>query len=256
MTRFAASLTYLFTKLPMLQRFAAAKRAGFTGVEILFPYDLATRELKAAAQGAGLEFVLMNAPPPNWAGGPRGFAAEPGNEARFRHDFDRSLRFAQALRMRHIHVMAGKAEGPTAKETLIRNLTWATRRAPHASLTIEPINPVDIPGYFLNDFNLAQEIIDQVAAPNLGLQLDVYHAHMIHGDVLDTWRRHGEHVRHIQISGWPQRHEPRQGDIDYRRFFAALDASGYSGWVGAEYSPEASTESGLRWMREPRGQTA
>lgn len=250
MARFAASLTYLFTELPMLQRFAAAKRAGFTGVETLFPYDLATRELKSAIRTAGLEFVLMNSPPPNWAGGPRGFAAEPGNEARFRHDFDRALRFAQSLRVRHIHIMAGKAEGPEARRCFVENLKWATRRAPHASLTIEPINPVDIPGYFLNDFNLAQEILEEVSAPSLGLQLDVYHAHMIHGDILDTWKRHGEWVRHIQIAGWPQRHEPRQGDIDYKGFFRAIDAAGYSGWVGAEYIPETSTEAGLRWLAE------
>ena len=176
MPRFAANLTMLFTELPMLERFAAAADAGFQGVEILFPYDIPARDLSRAAIAAGLEFVLMNTPPPNWAGGPRGFAAEPGREDRFRSDFDRALRFAEALRARHVHIMAGYAEGPDARATFTRNLAWAADRAPHVSLMIEPLNPMDQPGYFLADFDLAAEIIAQVGAPNLGLQFDSYHA--------------------------------------------------------------------------------
>ena len=122
MAHFAANLTYLFTELPMQQRFAAARRAGFQGVEILFPYDLAVKELVRCAEATGLEFVLLNSPPPNWAGGPRGFAAEPGNEARFRSDFDRAIRYAQALDVQHVHIMAGRAEGPQARRTMIENL--------------------------------------------------------------------------------------------------------------------------------------
>lgn len=250
MAKFAANLTVLFTELPMLDRFAAAKRAGFSGVEILFPYDLAAGELRQAAQKNDLEFVLMNCPPPNWAGGPRGFAAIPGGEERFRKDFDRALRFAQALRARHIHVMAGKAEGTKARDTFIANLSWAARRAPHASLTIEPLNKTDMPGYFLNDFDLAEQIIEAVAAPNLGLQFDSYHAHLLTGDATATFTRHASRVRHIQIAGAPDRHEPKGGEIDYHAFFQAVDASGYAGWVSAEYHPRTTTEAGLRWLRE------
>ncbi len=248
MAKFAANLTYLFTELPMPQRFAAARRAGFDGIEILFPYDLAAKELARAALSTGMEFVLMNTPPPNWAGGPRGFAAEPGNEARFRSDFDRALRYGQALRVRHLHVMAGKAEGDTARRTLVENLKWACARAPQTSLTIEPMNQTDMPGYFLNCFDLAAEIIDEVGAPNLGLQFDAYQAQMIHGDALEIWTRHAAKVRHVQIAGCPGRHEPRPGDIDFAAFFRAVDASGYDGWIGAEYIPLTSTEAGLRWL--------
>lgn len=249
MARFAANLTFLFTELPMLERFAAARRAGFDGVEVLFPYDLAAPELASAAQSAGVEFVLMNTPPPNWAGGPRGFAAVPGGEDRFRRDFDRALRFAQALRCRHIHVMAGRAEGEAAHRTLVENLRWACARAPHASLLIEPINPGDMPGYFLTDFDQAADLIDEVAAPNLGLQFDAYHAHQITGDTLSCWDRHGPRARHIQIAGAPGRHEPRGGEIDFAEFFRRVDASGYRGWVAAEYMPATTTEAGLRWLR-------
>ncbi|MFT4013395.1 MAG: TIM barrel protein [Paracoccus sp. (in: a-proteobacteria)] len=249
MARFAANLTYLFTELPMPQRFAAAKRAGFQGVEILFPYDLAVPVLTRAAQAAGLEFVLINSPPPNWAGGPRGFAAEPGNEARFRKDFDRALRVAEALGTRHLHVMSGKAQGAEAHRTLIENLRWAAAHAPEMSLTIEPINRQDMPGYFLCNFDMTAEIISEVCAPNLGLQFDAYQAQMIHGDVVAMWERFAPITRHVQIAGYPGRHEPRQGGIDYPAFFRALDASGYEGWIGAEYIPLTSTEAGLRWLR-------
>lgn len=248
MPRFAANLTMLFTEYPILDRFAAAAEAGFQGVEILFPYDIAARDLSRAAITAGVEMVLINTPPPNWAGGPRGFAAEPGREDRFRRDFDRALRFAQALRVRHIHIMAGVADGPQAHETFVANLAWAAQRAPHASLTIEPINRTDMPGYFLSDFDLAAQIIDEVGAPNLGLQFDAYHAQMITGDVMATWRRTAHLIRHIQIAGCPGRHEPSSGEIDYPAFFAALDEADYRGWVSAEYNPARLTENGLDWL--------
>ena len=248
MPRLAANLTMLFTELPMLDRFAAAAEAGFTGAEILYPYDLSARELYRAAVSAGLDMVLINTPPPNWTGGPRGFAAVPGVEERFRRDFERSLRVAEALRARHIHVVAGRAEGPAARQTFIDNLSWAAERAPHASLTIEPRNTKDNPGYFLNDMALAEEILAAVGAPNIGLQFDAYHAQMITGDMLGAWRQVGPKVRHVQIAGCPGRNEPNLGSMDCGALLRLLDESGYRGWVSAEYSPARQTFHGLGWI--------
>ncbi|MFN4062029.1 MAG: hydroxypyruvate isomerase family protein [Paracoccus hibiscisoli] len=252
MPRFAANLTTLFTEMPMLDRFAAAAEAGFEGVEILFPYDIAAPELYRASVASGMEIVLINAPPPNWAGGPRGFAAVPGLEERFRRDFERSLRVAQVLRARHIHIMAGRAEGAEAQATFVANLAWATERAPHASLTIEPINRTEVQGYFLADYDLAIDIIDRIAAPNLGLQLDTYHAQAITGDMLACWRKVAPLVRHIQIAGSPGRHEPDHGDLDHPALFEALDDWGYRGWVSAEYAPARTTQGGLGWLARAR----
>ena len=253
MPRFAANLTMLFTELPMPDRFAAAADAGFQGVEILFPYDLPARDLSRAALAAGLDFVLLNTPPPNWAGGPRGFAAEPGREDRFRSDFDRALRFAEALRARHIHIMAGYAQGPAARDTFVANLRWAAERAPQIGLTIEPLNPADQPGYFLADFDLAADLIAETGAPNLGLQYDSYHAHLIAGDAVAVWRRHKAIIRHIQIAGVPGRQEPSGGVIDYPAFFAELDQADYRGWVSAEYNPRSVTAQGLDWLPRSPG---
>lgn len=248
MPRFCANLTFLFRELPFLDRFEAAAEAGFTGVEVLFPYDDAAGELTRRLRAFGLNMVLINTPPPNWAGGERGFAAVPGGSDRFRHDFRRALRFAEALGVQHLHVMAGKAQGLVARRTFTDNLKWAAQQAPKMSLTIEPINETDMPGYFLNDFNLAAEILDEVDAANLGLQFDMYHAQMITGDGMGVWQDHGARARHIQIGGYPGRHEPVKGEIDYPAFFARLDADGYKGWVSGEYNPAGRTADGLGWM--------
>lgn len=248
MPRFAANLSFLFPELDLLDRFDAAAEAGFEAVELLFPYDHPVPDILDRLTRAGLPLALFNMPPPNFTGGPRGFAAVPGVEDRFRRDFARVLRYAGRLKPAHLHIMAGEAEGAQARATFARNLRWAAAEAPGQSLTIEPINPADMPGYFLNDFDLAAEIIAEVGAPNLGLQFDAYHAHRITGDVLGAWDRHRALVRHVQVADHPGRHEPGSGEIDFDAFFARLDADGYTGLVSAEYHPAATTAAGLGWL--------
>jgi hydroxypyruvate isomerase len=249
MPRFAANLTFLFRELPFLDRFEAAAEAGFTGVEVLFPYDDAAKEITRRLRAHDLKMVLINAPPPNWTGGARGFAAVPGLAERFRQDFRRALRFAEALGAEHLHLMAGEAQGAAAHRTYVDNLKWAADQAPEASLTIEPLNPRDMPGYFLSSYDQAVEVLDEVAAPNLHLQFDMYHAQTITGDGMACWEAHGSRARHVQVGGVPGRHEPLKGAVDYPAFFATLDAAGYRGWVSAEYNPRGQTEAGLDWLR-------
>ena len=249
MPRFAANLTWLFTELPFMERFGAAKAAGFDAVEVLFPYDHPTQDIRDQLVWNSLSFVLMNCPPPNATGGAQGFAAVPGLEDRFRRDFDRTLRYAQVLKPLHIHIMAGATKAPEAEATFIDNLRWAAERAPTQSLTIEPINRHDTPGYFLAGYDLAARVLDAVAAANLALQFDAYHAHRITGDALAAWAAHGHRAAHVQIAGAPGRHEPTGGKIDFAALFARLDADGYTGWVSAEYAPATTTTAGLGWMR-------
>jgi hydroxypyruvate isomerase len=254
MPRFAANLSWLFTELPLPERFRTAKAAGFEGAEILFPYDEPAAHLAECARLENLPIVLINAPPPNWTGGERGYAAIPGGEARFEKDFERALRFAEVLKAQHLHLMAGSAEGAEAKAAFLRNLRWAAARAPKQSLTIEPINRTDMPGYFLSDFREAMEIVAAVGAPNLGLQFDAYHAWMIHNDPMAMWELCAPSVRHIQIAGAPGRREPSDSEIDYPAFFRAVGASGYQGWISAEYRPRGRTEDGLSWLPAPEAQ--
>ncbi|WP_210528930.1 hydroxypyruvate isomerase family protein [Rubellimicrobium arenae] len=250
MPRFCANLTMLFPELPFLERFGAAKAAGFEGVEVLFPYDCPAPQILERLDRTGLRLVLINCPPPNYADGPRGFAAVPALEDRFRSDFRRAARYAATLGAQHLHVMAGVAEGSEARACFVRNLTWAATAAPSLSLTIEPINGHDMPGYFLRDFGLAADLLEEVGAPNLRLQFDAYHAHRITGDVMGTWDRVRHLVAHVQVAGVPGRHEPSKGEIDYPAFFARLDAEGYGGWVSGEYNPKGLTREGLAWMQQ------
>ncbi|MQQ08561.1 TIM barrel protein [Epibacterium sp. SM1979] len=250
MPRFAANLSMLFTELPYLERFAAAAEAGFEAVEVLFPYEVAAKETQRALLANGLELLLINAPPPNYTGGQPGYAAMPEMEDRFRRDIRRVMRYADVLRPKMIHVMAGYAKGAAAQACFIRNLQYAADQAPQQMFTIEPLNPEDQPGYFLDDYALARDVLEAVARPNVCLQYDAYHAQLIHGDAAAVWAEHGAQAAHIQIAAAPSRTEPGTGVVDFAELFAAIDSSGYAGWVSAEYTPSAArTEDTLAWMR-------
>ncbi len=247
MPRFCANLTTLFTERPLLERVEAARAAGFAAVEILFPYDDPAPRLLERLDAAGLPLALINGPPPNYAGGPRGFAAVPGLEDRFRNDFRRSARLAATLGAQHLHVMAGEAQGEDARRTFVENLRWAAAAAPRQRLTIEPLSPGASPGCFLNGFDLACAVLDEVGAPSLGLQFDTHHAAALEGDVHAAWARVAPRVTHVQVAGQGRdggRHEPDDPD-----FLRRLDRDGYRGWVSGEYNPKGRTEDGLGWMR-------
>ena len=246
MAKFCANLSLLFTELPFLERFGAAKAAGFDAVEVLFPYDVAVPDMLGELARLGLPLALINCPPPNYTGGERGFAALLGS--RFQQDFKRSLRYAKALGAQHLHIMAGVAEGAEARACFVENLRWAAGFAPEQSLTIEPINRDDMAGYFLCDFDEALAIIEEVGAPNLRLQFDAFHAQKITGDVLGTWGRVAELVVHVQVGQTPHRTAPDQGDIDYGAFFKRLKVDGYKGWISGEYTPADRTELSLDWI--------
>ncbi|MCG7521139.1 hydroxypyruvate isomerase family protein [Ruegeria sp. Ofav3-42] len=249
MPKFAANISLLFAELPYLDRFQAAADAGFKAVEILFPYELAAKETQRALLASGLDLVLINAPPPNYTGGDPGYAAIPGGEARFQSDIHRVLRYAEVLRPELIHIMSGYSAGPDAFDCMVRNLQWAADHAPQQQFTIEPLNPVSQPDYFLNDYNLALEVLDRVDRPNVGLQYDSFHAHMIHGDALSVWEKFYPNVVHAQIGAAPDRSEPGRGSTDFTHLFNAMKASGYSGWVSAEYTPSTPrTVQSLGWM--------
>lgn len=250
MARLAANLSLLFKELPYLERYRAAAEAGFGGVEALFPYEEAATETIAALSGAGLSLVLMNTPPPNYTGGPRGFAAVPGGEDRFRRDFQRTMRYAQRLKPRHVHIMAGRAQGRVARDTYLRNLAWAAAQAPAQSLLIEPVGSDHLSGYFLSDLQQALDLLGQIGAPNLGLLFDVYQVRDMAEDLLAAWDMARAQVRHVQIAGAADRHEPRTDDVGFRKFCQRLSQDRYDGWIGAEYVPRGRTWDGLDWMKE------
>jgi hydroxypyruvate isomerase len=147
--------------------------------------------------------------------------------------------------------MAGAAQGDAALQMFTDNLRWAGLQAPKQSLTIEPLNTIDRPGYFLNDYRQAMAILAKVDLPNVRLQFDAYHVQRIHADVPGIWAETRDRVAHIQVAQTPHRTEPTMGEIDYPAFFAQLDADRYAGWVSGEYEPAGKTHLGLGWAAHP-----
>ncbi len=246
MPRFAANLTLLFTEVAPLDRPALAAQAGFDGAEILFPYDQPAKTWATALNG--LPLALINTPPGDWTIGERGHAAVPGEESRFREGFLRAADYATQLGAARLHVMTGVARGPLAEQVFLENMAWAAAQAPDQVLTVEPLNVEDMPGYFLNDFDQAARLIDDLALARVGLQFDLWHAARIHGDANAVWARHGARVNHVQIAGFPTRAEPGGGGFDIPALCAALDEAGYDGWIAAEYRPVRATVHGLAWL--------
>jgi hydroxypyruvate isomerase len=255
MPKFAANLTMMFNEVAFPERFAAAAKAGFKAVEFLFPYDHAPQDVAQWLKENKLENALFNLPPGNWAAGERGMAALPGREEEFRASVARALDYALTLGTQRVHVMAGLvsegADRKRCREVYIENLRYAAREAAKHDrmVLIEPINTRDIPGYFLNTQAEGHAIREAVGAPNLKVQMDFYHAQIVEGDLAMTFKKYFDGIGHIQIAGVPSRHEPDDGEVNYRYLFRLLDEMGYDGWVGCEYRPRGRTEDGLGWLK-------
>ncbi len=255
MPKFSANLSMLFTELDFLDRFAAARGEGFEAVEFLFPYDFTPEEVGRRVRDNGLAVSVFNLPPGDWQAGERGFAALPGREEEFRAAVANALPYARATGATRLHVMAGitgSLPAEQARACYVRNLRYAAGRFADADLEvlIEPINPRDMPGYFLSSTDQAVEILDEIGAPNVTLQFDVYHHQITRGDVTRYLERLLPRIGHVQIAGVPERHEPDTGELDYAHLFGVLDAIGYAGWVGCEYRPRGDTREGLAWREK------
>jgi hydroxypyruvate isomerase len=255
MPRFAANLSFMYNEHPFPDRFAAAARDGFRGVEYLFPYEHPARELAVRLKDQGLEQALFNAPPGRWSDGERGIASLVGREEEFRRSIDTALEYARVLGNKRVHFVAGLlqpgVERARQREVYVKNLAVAAKACAAEGITavIEPINTRDIPGFFLNRQDEAHAVCREVGAPNLKVQMDLYHAQIVEGDLATKVRQYFAGIGHVQIAGVPQRHEPDTGEVNYPNLFALLVELGFVGWIGCEYRPRAGTSQGLDWAR-------
>lgn len=256
MPRFAANLSWLFTEHPFLERFGAARAAGFRAVEFPSPYEHPPADLAARLHESGLACVLFNLPMGDKARGDFGIACRPGREAEFREGVERAIGYARALRVPRVNCIAGTrrdGDDPAAlRATLVANLRHAARRlaAAGVELVIEPINARDVPGFLLPRAGEAARLIGEVDDPNLGLQCDLYHTAMMGDDAAGVLEALRPVIRHIQFADVPGRGEPGSGTLDLAGLFARIDAGGYRGWVSAEYRPSRRTEETLGWVSE------
>jgi hydroxypyruvate isomerase len=255
--KFAANLSMMFTEVAFPDRFQAAAEAGFSAVEYLFPYEWAPDLLASILADNNLQQVLINMPPGDWDAGERGMASLPGREHEFQEGVAKAVAYAKALDLSRLHCMAGLRDQSIDKnlqhETYVSNLRYAAKQCADngIQLLIEPINPVDISGYFLNDFGLALDIISEVNAPgpaSLKLQFDIYHCQKIHGDVPGWLDRCHDQTAHLQIAGVPDRHEPDVGHLPLAEIMATCQAIHPELWIGCEYRPKGQTTAGLGWM--------
>lgn len=255
MPRFAANLSLLFTEVPLIERFGRAARAGFTAVELQFPYSLPAAVIAAELRAHRLELVLHNLPAGDSDAGERGIAVDPSRTAEFREGVALAVDYALALGAPRLNCLAGIAppgvDDATLRRTLVANLRHAARELRGAGLTllVEPLNRRDVPGYWLDRSALALDVLDEVGEPNALLQFDCYHAQRSEGELAGTIQRHLARIGHVQVADNPGRHEPGSGEINYAFVFDWLDRIGYRGYVGCEYIPAAGTEQGLGWMQ-------
>jgi hydroxypyruvate isomerase len=253
MPRFAANLTLMFTEHAFLDRFDAAAAAGFEAVEFLFPYDHPPEAIAERLERNGLKQALFNLPPGNWDAGEKGFAALPDRFADVRNSLHKALPYAQATQVRRLHLMAGIADrrDPKNVDAFRKSVEWAANfLGDHGiDVVIEPINGRDVPGYFLNDFGFAHDLVRELGIPNVGLQFDIYHCQILHGDVTMRLREMLPTIGHIQIASVPSRNEPDGEELNYPFLFDELDRLGYDNHVGCEYRPRGNTVDGLGWFK-------
>jgi len=254
MPKFAANLSLMFNEVGFLDRFEAAARAGFRGVEYLFPYEYEKAALSERLERHGLTQVLFNLYPGDWPGGERGLTSLPDRVGEFQDSVAQAVDYARATGCKLLHALSGipkDSNKDRVDRTYIDNLKFAAGELKKHGLRllIEPINTRDMPGIHLNRTQQGLDVIDEVGADNLFLQYDCYHMQIMEGDLATTIERILPRIGHVQIAEVPGRHEPGLGEIAYDFIFQHLDRVGYAGWIGCEYRPAGKTADGLGWFK-------
>lgn len=256
MLKFSANLSLLFAELPLIERFAAARAAGFSAVEIQFPYELPADVIREALHTHALQLVLINVPAGDLMQGGDGLAGVPGREVMFRHAVTEALSYAKALQVPAVNVLAGRQPEGESREhclhTLATNLRHAAETFHAAGITTvtEAINTHDMPRFLLHSVAQMQDMLGRVGHPALKMQFDCYHMQRMQEDVLRSLRENTSAIGHIQFADTPGRHEPGSGDMNYDAIFALIRELPYQGWTGAEYRPSTSTGQSLAWLSQ------
>ena len=254
MPRFAANLTMLFNELEFVDRFEAAAKAGFHGVEYLFPYAFPKEHLAEQLGRHDLVQVLHNLPSGDWAKGERGIAVLPDRVGEFQDGVGKAIDYAKALGCTRLNCLAGIRPAGVAdhklQETLVANLRFAADQLQAAGirLLVEAINTRDIPGFYLYGTQQTADVLAATGSDNIYLQYDIYHMQRMEGELAATLEQHLPRIAHIQLADNPGRHEPGTGEINYPFLFGHLDRLGYDGWIGCEYKPLTTTTEGLGWV--------
>lgn len=255
MPKFCANLTMLYNEHPFLDRFVDAAKAGFRGVEYLFPYDYDAHQIAEKLARHKLTQVLHNLPAGDWANGERGIGCHPDRVGEFRDGVGKAIEYAMVLGCKQVNCLAGIAPAAVPQEklraTFVANLKFAAAKLKQADikLLIEPINTRDVPGFYLTHTAQALDLIKEVGSNNLFLQYDIYHMQVMEGDLATTIEKNLDLIPHMQLADNPGRHEPGTGEINFPFLFTLIDRLGYHGWIGCEYKPLTTTDAGIGWVK-------
>ncbi|MET3998692.1 TIM barrel protein [Marinobacterium sp. MBR-109] len=255
MLRFAANLSLLFTERPLLERFAAARAAGFSAVEIQFPYLWGLEAVADALDDQQQELILINIPAGDWANGDRSLCCDPTRQDEFADGLGLAIEWAQQLNVPRLNFLAGVTpsgqDEQRVQQTLESNLKLAAQQCHKAGieLLIEAINTEDLPGFRLHHSDQVVDLIHHLGLTGARLQYDLYHMQIMEGNLISTLSRLSSHIGHIQIADVPGRHEPGSGEINFSNLFKAIEAMGYSGYISLEYNPSGRTETSLEWLQ-------
>lgn len=253
MLRFDPNLRWLYTELPMLDRYAAAARAGFRGVEVAFPYEYPAAEIARRLHDNNLQLVQILTPC-DWTAGERGIAALPGQEARFRDSVQLAIDYALQLGKPLVHAMAGNLDRhhdrQSCRDTFVENIAYAASLAAREGLTIilEPCCRARFPNYFYHRLDEGVQVIEAIGKPNVKLCYDTFHVQSEEGALAQRLEQVFAHVGHIQVGDVPGRREPGTGEIRFAYLFELIEKLGWSGWIGCEYTPsQTETNACLDW---------
>jgi hydroxypyruvate isomerase len=264
--RYEVNLSILFTELPLLERPAAAKEAGFDAVEFWWPFPVAVPNdadvdaLVRAVTDAGVSLVGLNFFAGDMPAGDRGLVSWPARSAEFRDNIDVTIGIGERLGCRAFNALYGNRvddASPEEQDDLaVENLTLAGRAAARigGTVLVEPVSGA--PRYPLLTAADAVGVIDRVrretGVDSLGFLCDLYHL-AVNGDDLDAViNTYGDRVAHVQIADAPGRNEPGTGQLDLDRYLGGLAAAGYDGWVGLEYKPSGATVDSFAWLPRER----
>lgn len=252
----STNLSMMFGEVPMIQRIGLAAGAGFASCEIQFPEPAEVPALARESESHDLPITLINVP--RGTGDEVGLAALPGREQDFRAAMDVCAEQARTLRAAKTNILSGRPTAGADRDSCMACLTDNLRRAGDlfgaigVKVMVEPVNPIDVPGFFLTSLDAALEALERANHPNLFLQFDFYHMAITEPDLVAAIKRAAPHIGHVQFADTPGRHEPGTGTIDFEAALAALGQTGYDGAVSAEYRPAGDTLAGLGWMNNFR----
>ncbi len=265
MPRYAVNTSILFTELPVLERPAAARTAGFVAVESWWPFDVpapANRDVDAfvtAIRNAGVRLIGLNFAAGDMPGGDRGLVSWPARSDEFRDNVDITVGIGEQLGCRAFNALYGnRVDGSTAEQQddlAVENLALAARAADRigGTVLVEPVSGA--PRYPLKTASDVIGVIDRVrqetGADNLRMLCDLYHLAVNGDDVDAAIDRCTDRVGHVQIADAPGRNEPGTGELPLDRWLDALARAGYDGWVALEYKPSGATVDSFGWLPEP-----